>query len=70
MPWQALVDVGFWQKNMVSEDSRIFWQCFLRYNGDYRVVPLYYPVSMDANVGRNLWQTIKQVRANQRKEKS
>ena len=24
MSWQALEDVGFWQKNMVSEDSRIF----------------------------------------------
>ncbi len=48
MPFQALVDVGFWQRDVVSEDSRIFLQCFLRYDGDYRVVPLYVPVSMDA----------------------
>ena len=58
MPFQALIDVGFWQTNMTSEDSRIFWQCFLRYSGDYRVVPLYYPVSMDANVAENLWRTM------------
>lgn len=48
MPFKALVDVGFWQRDIVSEDSRIFLQCFLRYDGDYRVVPLYVPVSMDA----------------------
>lgn len=58
MPFQALIDVDFWQTNMVSEDSRIFWQCFLRYSGDYKVVPLYYPVSMDANVAENLWRTM------------
>jgi hypothetical protein len=67
MPWQALVDVGFWQKNMVSEDSRIFWQCFLRYDGDYRVVPMYYPVSMDANVAYTTWQTFKNIYKQQRR---
>lgn len=67
MSWQALVDVGFWQRNMVSEDSRIFWQCFLRYDGDYRVVPLYYPVSMDANVSHTTWQTFKNIYKQQRR---
>lgn len=67
MPWQSLIDVGFWQKNMVSEDSRIFWQCFLRYDGDYRVIPLYYPVSMDANVTHTTWQTFKNVYKQQRR---
>ena len=67
MPWQALVDVSFWQKNMVSEDSRIFWQCFLRYDGDYRVTPLYYPVSMDANVAPSFWVTIKNIYKQQRR---
>jgi hypothetical protein len=57
MPFKALVDVDFWQVNMVSEDSRIFWQCYLRYNGDYRVTPLYYPVSMDAAVADTFWGT-------------
>lgn len=48
MPFKALVDVGYWQRDVVSEDSRIFLQCFLKYDGGYRVVPLYVPVSMDA----------------------
>lgn len=67
MSWQALIDVGFWQKNMVSEDSRIFWQCFLHYDGDYRVVSLYYPVSMDANVAPTAWQTFKNIYKQQRR---
>ena len=56
---QALVAVGYWQTNMVSEDSRIFWQCLLRYDGDWRTVPIYYPVYMDANVAPTFWQTVK-----------
>jgi len=67
MSFQALVDIGFWQKNMVSEDSRVFWQCFLRYDGDYRVVPLYYPVSMDANVATTAWETFKNIYKQQRR---
>ncbi len=58
MPFTALVDVGFWQNNIISEDSRIFWQCLLYYDGDYRVEPLHYPVSMDANLADSFWQTI------------
>ncbi len=47
MSLRMLVDVGFWQKDIVTEDSRIFLQALVRYDGDYRVVPLYVPVSMD-----------------------
>ncbi|OGN29039.1 MAG: hypothetical protein A3A33_00065 [Candidatus Yanofskybacteria bacterium RIFCSPLOWO2_01_FULL_49_25] len=58
MPFQAVVDIGFWQSNMVNEDSRVFWQCFLRYDGNYRVVPLYFPVYLDANVAPSFWRTM------------
>ncbi|MBI2024866.1 MAG: glycosyltransferase family 2 protein [Candidatus Harrisonbacteria bacterium] len=58
MPFKALVEIGFWQKNVVSEDSRIFWQCYLHYNGDWRVTPLLYPISMDANVAPSFWKTM------------
>ncbi len=67
MSFQALADVGFRQTNVVSDDSRIFWQCFFRYNGDYKVEPLYYPISMDANAAPTLWQTFKQMYKQQRR---
>lgn len=58
MTLKALHDVGYWQRNVVSEDSRIFWQCLLRYDGKYRTVPLYITVSMDAALAPTWWQTL------------
>ena len=67
MSFKALVDVDFRQTNVVSDDSRIFWQCFLKYDGDYRIVPLYYPVLMDANAARNFLKTAANVYRQQRR---
>lgn len=67
MPFTALVDVGFWQKDVVTEDSRIFLQCFLRYNGVYRVVPLYLPVSMDTVTAGSYWSSLKALYVQQRR---
>ncbi|MFA5249241.1 MAG: glycosyltransferase family 2 protein [Candidatus Paceibacterota bacterium] len=61
MSFKSLAEVGFKQVNVVSDDSRIFWQCFLQFDGDYRTVPLYYPVSMDANAAGSFWQTMKNI---------
>lgn len=57
MSLQALVDIGFWNTRLVNEDSVIFWQCFLAFDGNYRVDPLFYPVSMDANVSTYVFAT-------------
>ena len=58
MSFKAIVEMDFWPTRNVSEDSRIFWQSLLFYDGNYHNVPLYYPVSMDANLAENFWQTI------------
>lgn len=65
--FKTLYDVGYWQKNMVSEDSRIFWNSYLANDGDYRVIPLCYPVAMDANLADNLWNTLKNIYKQQRR---
>lgn len=67
MSFQALVNVDFWQNNIVSEDSRIFLQCFMRYDGDYRVVPLYIPVSMDTVLAPTLWRSLVNLYKQQRR---
>lgn len=67
MSFQALVDLGYWQKNMVSEDSRIFWNALLYYDGNYASIPLSYPVYMDANIGGSFWDTVKNVYCQQRR---
>ncbi len=67
MSFKALLEMGFWQKNIVSEDSRIFWNGLLFYRGDYRSEPISYPIYMDANVGRTFWETVKNVYKQQRR---
>jgi len=59
--FQALYEIGYWQSNMVSEDSRIYWNLMIANDGEYDVVPLSYPVSMDANVAPTLWGTVKNI---------
>lgn len=59
--FQALYEVGYWQTNMVSEDSRIYWNLLLANNGEYDVVPLSYPVSMDANAAPTFWATMRNI---------
>lgn len=61
VPFKQLYEAGYWQRNAVSEDSRIFWNLLVRYDGDYQVVPMAYPVSMDANAAPTLWQTAKNI---------
>ena len=66
MSWQALVDIGFWQNNIVTEDSRIFLQCLIHYDGDYKVQPMHIPVSMNTvymgKFWRSIWNQYKQMR--------
>jgi hypothetical protein len=45
----------------VSEDSRIYWNLLLANNGEYDVIPLSYPVSMDANAAPTFWATIRNI---------
>ncbi len=67
MSFKTLVDVGFRQTNVVSDDSRIFWQCFLQNDGNYSVTPIFYPISMDANAVPSVWQTMKNIYKQQRR---
>jgi len=48
MSFETLVAVNYWPVDVIPEDSQIFWKCFLHFNGNYRVVPLYTTVSLDA----------------------
>jgi len=58
-PFDTLVKVDFWPVNMISEDSIIYWKCYSYYHGDYRVSPIYLPISLDAVLANTYWQTIK-----------
>ncbi|MDO9231756.1 MAG: glycosyltransferase family 2 protein [bacterium] len=64
-PFDTLYRVNFWPINMISEDSIIYWKCFTYYNGDYKVIPIHLPISLDAVLAETYWKTIK----NQYKQK-
>lgn len=57
IPGKVFFEVGY-PANVVCDDSRMFWRAYLYYNGDYRVVPIYYLVSMDAVMSNNIFKTI------------
>ena len=59
MSFQTLVNVGFWDKTIVTEDSRIFLQGLVHYQGDYQTVPMYIPVYMDTVDIGNFWRSLK-----------
>ncbi len=58
MSFKTLMAIDYWPANMVSDDSVVYWKAFLFYKGDYRVIPLYITVSMDAAYSNNFFKTI------------
>lgn len=58
MSFKTLVDVGYWPVDMISDDSVIYWKCFLYFNGKYNVIPMYVTVSMDVATEKGVIQTI------------
>ncbi len=67
MSLQALIDVDFWQPDIVTDDSRIFLQCFLRYHGKFSVTPLYSIVSMDTAMSSTWWKSMLNLYRQQRR---
>jgi len=63
--FKTIVDVDYWPINVISEDSVIFWKAYDYFCGDYKVRPIYLPVSLDAVLGNSYGQTL----ANQYQQK-
>ena len=58
MTLKTLIEVGFWKKDIVNEDGYIYWQCYLHFQGDYHVIPLFIPISLDTCLAETTWQTL------------
>ena len=59
MSLKTLVEIDFWDKSVVSEDSKQYYRAYYHYHGNHKVVPIFAPVSMDAVMGKNYWDTMK-----------
>lgn len=59
MSMKTIIEIDYWAVEVVNEDSRQFWRAYFTYNGDFRVVPIFVPVYMDAVLADTSWQTLK-----------
>ncbi len=56
---KALIDMDFWSVRTIVEDGHQFWRSYFRYDGDYRVLPLYIPIYQDAVLTDSYRKTLK-----------
>jgi len=55
MSFKTLVDIDFYDRFIVSDDSKQFYKAYYHYNGNHKVVPIFTLVSMDAVLGKSVW---------------
>jgi len=53
----ALQRTGYWDVDVVAEDSHMFFKFFFRHQGQVTPTPIYLPVWADAAEGANVWET-------------
>jgi len=58
MSFKALVEIGYWPVDMISDDSAIFWKAYIYYHGKYQVIPMYVTLSMDVTMAKTRWKTL------------
>ncbi|MCA9324740.1 glycosyltransferase family 2 protein [Candidatus Saccharibacteria bacterium] len=56
---QSLIETDYWSTRTVVEDGHQYWRSFFRYDGDYRVLPLYIPIYQDAVLAEGYRRTLK-----------
>ena len=57
MSLHLLDDAGYWDANVIPEDSRFFWKAFFRYGDRLNVRPAFLPVHGDAPKARDYGST-------------
>lgn len=54
---KALLDIGGWIPDKVNDDNGFYWKAYFHFNGDYRVIPHFLPISGDAVQDTTLLRT-------------
>ncbi|MBI4035354.1 hypothetical protein HY383_00230, partial [Candidatus Daviesbacteria bacterium] len=54
---KALLDVGGWIPDKVNDDNGFYWKAYFHFNGDYKVIPHFLPISADAVQDTTLLKT-------------
>ena len=45
---KALLNIGGWIPDKVNDDNGFYWKAYFHFNGDYKVIPHFLPISGDA----------------------
>lgn len=56
---KLLVDIGFWDTDVVPEDYRIFFKAFFKKEGKIFVEPIFLKTSLDAPQSVSFWKSLK-----------
>lgn len=54
---KALLNIGLWIPDKVNDDSGFYWKAYYHFNGDYKVIPHFLPISADAVQDTTLFKT-------------
>lgn len=55
----SLIETDFWSVRTIVEDGHQYWRSYFRFEGNYRVYPLYTPIYQDAVLSDNYKRTLK-----------
>ncbi len=59
LSFKMLVDIGFWDTDVIPEDYRIFFKAFYKLKGNAWVEPIFLKTSMDAPLSSSYWKSLK-----------
>lgn len=54
---KALLNIGLWIPDKVNDDNGFYWKAYFHFNGDYKVIPHFLPISADAVQDTTLLKT-------------
>lgn len=54
---KSLLDIGGWIPDKVNDDNGFYWKAYFHFNGDYKVIPHFLPISADAVQDTTLLKT-------------
>lgn len=56
--FQTIIDIDFWPRDVIPEDSRQYWNMFFLYRHRPKIVPIFVPLRMDAVLANGYFRTI------------
>jgi len=54
-----IVDIGYWDTDVIPEDYRLFFKSYFAKHGDFEVEPIFLPIYADAAESKGWWNTMK-----------